>query len=582
MNQELFHATPQQRDIIRHEGSAFIRACPGAGKTRVMAERARRLFGDMPPGRGIAFLSFTQAAVFELDMRLRREGILISPVFPSFIGTFDSFVWHFLIAPFGIKDSNIPPRLIADIDDFLLAPFKSAHPLPLSCFDPLTNRIIPDAAMLRRFDVAKKSPNQVRAYETSARRLRSGLRERGLLGFDEARREALDRLNEAALSQRIANALAGRFRDVIVDEAQDCNPDDLTIISWLRSIGVPVKVVCDPHQSIYGFRGGVTDHLFAFADTFSSHERKELTGNFRSSPNICKTLVQLRPIAARDVFDEPLGPLRKELAPVHVFSYSGAAVPASIGAKFSALLAQSGIDNSNSPVLAATKASSAAAVGQPKPSGRQDRAVRLAEAVVGFHFASGFNDVKGALESVHKIVLDLEGRLSGTSYREYLSVNDIDPVSWRPRIIALLRELKYDAMKYPNAKAWHAAAKGIIEKEVTISGGQTVSQKLRWNAAIETALCVASSNAVLPRTIHSVKGMEFPAVCVVTTTSTLKGILSFLETGSPVERAEDARKLYVSASRAQRMLVFAAPKSQAERLRKHLSGQGAEVTIEEI
>jgi ATP-dependent exoDNAse (exonuclease V) beta subunit len=76
--------------------------------------------------------------------------------------------------------------------------------------------------------------------------------------------------------------------------------------------------------------------------------------------------------------------------------------------------------------------------------------------------------------------------------------------------------------------------------------------------------------------------MQFPAVCVVTTASTLKSILDFLETGKPGERAEDARKLYVAASRAQRLLVIAAPKSQAERLGTHLRAQGANVKVTTI
>jgi ATP-dependent exoDNAse (exonuclease V) beta subunit len=75
--------------------------------------------------------------------------------------------------------------------------------------------------------------------------------------------------------------------------------------------------------------------------------------------------------------------------------------------------------------------------------------------------------------------------------------------------------------------------------------------------------------------------MEYPAVCVVTTT-TLKGILDFLETGEPTDKAEDARKLYVAASRAEELLVIAAPKSQAERLKTHLCGQGAMVMVTNI
>lgn len=582
MSQEPFQPTPEQKAIIRHDGSAFIQACPGAGKTRVMAERARRLFENMPPGRGVAFLSFTQAAVFELDTRLRQEGILTAPVFPSFIGTFDSFVWQILIAPFGVKGSDARPRLIADIADLTVTPFNGAHPLPLSCFDPQTNKILPGAAKLRGFDVSQKPAYQVQAYETCSANTRGGLRARGHLGFDQARDEALSRLNDPEVSGRIAAALAGRFFEVIVDEAQDCNPDDLKIVSWLRDAGLPVKVVCDPHQSIYEFRGGVTDQLLDFEKKFDDHQRKKLTGNFRSTPNICKAIAQFRPPAARGTPDDSLGAFKNEVTPVHILSYAGAAVPSSIGGKFSDLLRQSAIDVSASPVLAATKASAAAAVGQPQPSRRHDRAVRLAEAVTGFHFASGFNDMKAALECAHEIFLDLEGHLAGTSYHQYLSEMEVETLSWRPRVIMLLRELRYGSAKHRDAGVWHATAKDILAKSLAIPDGQSIAQKLKWNDAIELSLAAVPGGTAMSRTIHSVKGMEFPAVCVVTTGSTLKGILDFLETGSPEDKSEDARKLYVAASRAQRLLVIAAPKSQAERLGAHLGSQGASVKITDI
>ena len=74
MTANAFAPTDEQARIISHAGSAFIAACPGAGKTRVMVERARQLLAGRPTGRGIAFLSFTIAAVSELEDRLRREG----------------------------------------------------------------------------------------------------------------------------------------------------------------------------------------------------------------------------------------------------------------------------------------------------------------------------------------------------------------------------------------------------------------------------------------------------------------------------------------------------------------------------
>ncbi|AEQ53611.1 UvrD-helicase domain-containing protein [Pelagibacterium halotolerans] len=582
MRPQAFQPTREQQEIIDHDGSAFVTACPGAGKTRVMTERARRLFADMPAGRGVAFLSFTQGAVFELETRLREEGILPSPVFPSFIGTFDSFVWQFLVAPFGISNCDVRPRLIADIADLAVTPFNGAHPLPLSCFCPVTGTIFAQAAKQRGFDLSQKSNQQIQAYVTAAASIRAGLRTRGQLGFDEARGVALERLRDAAAAPRISAALAARFSEVIVDEAQDCNPDDLHIIAWLRDSGLPVKVVCDPHQSIYEFRGGVTDQLFAFAETFDEEGRKALTGNFRSAPNICKTTAQLRPLASRSAPDEPLGRHKDDATPVLILSYPGAAVPAAIGTTFCEQVTQAEIDLAESPVIAATKASGAAAAGQPRPSKRRDRSVRLAQAVTDFHFAAGFNDMKTAIDQMHHILLELEGRLGDLSYRQYLADNEIEQASWRPQVLFLLRALRFDPSKHADAKAWHAATKELLSRQLTLNDGPSLSQRLKWNNAVSTVLAAVPAATAMPRTIHAVKGMEFPAVCVVTTASTLKSILDYLDTGEPADKAEDARKLYVAASRAEELLVIAAPRSQSQRLATHLNAQGALVEVLEL
>lgn len=582
MSQKPFKPTDEQRAVIVHDSSAFVRACPGSGKTRVLTERARGLFQDIPPGRGLAFLSFTKAAVFELDARLRQEGLLPTPVFPSFIGTFDSFVWQFLVAPFGHKNCDVRPRLIPDVFHLTVEPFSGAHPLPLYCFCPQTGVLVEQAAKLEGFDVIKKPEYQVKAYETAATRLRETLRERGHLGFDEARAIALERLSDPTLAARITAALRGRFCEVIVDEAQDCNPDDLKVISCLRDAGLPVKVVCDPHQSIYEFRGGVTAHLFDFASTFSTDQRKVLTGNFRSTPDICKAIAQLRTLSERGSPDDALGPVKDLPMPVQILSYAGKGVPDSIGTTFSGLLHEAGIDVFSAPIVAATKASGAAAAGQPRPAGAKHRAIRLAEAVTDFQFASGFSDMKSAIESAHRILLELEGQLGSQSYHQYIADNEIEPGSWRSRVVYILRALCFDPATHGDPKGWHTAAKELLARELAIEDGQSVAQKLKWNAGLKAALAVVPTETAMSRTIHSVKGMEYPAVCVVTTTSTLRGILDFLQTGEPADRAEDARKLYVAASRAERLLVFAAPKSQADRLKQHLSGQGARVTMKEI
>ena len=337
MSAPSFCPTTQQKEIAAHSGSAFVTACPGAGKTSVLAERARRVFATVPPGRGVAFLSFTRAAVGELSSRLRCDAILPSPVFPSFVGTSDGFVWQFLIAPFGLAGTTARPRQIVEAGKLLVRPFASARPLPLSCFDPTTRKILPKLAKGLGFDVLSQTRARVQAYETAAERMLSTLRKRGYISYDQGRREALERIAHPTLSARIGAALSARFQEATVDEAQDCNPEDLEVVGWLRNAGIAVTLVCDPQQSIYGFRGGVTDQLVSFAEHFECHERKTLSGNFRSTPSICNAISQLRPPCDRLRSDEPLGVLSRDFTPIYVLSYTGQGVSPGIGKGFHAI-----------------------------------------------------------------------------------------------------------------------------------------------------------------------------------------------------------------------------------------------------
>ncbi|HRX83236.1 MAG TPA: UvrD-helicase domain-containing protein, partial [Pirellulaceae bacterium] len=371
------------------------------------------------------------------------------------------------------------------------------------------------AAKRKGFDPSGKPDSQIQQYRTAAMRLRLRLNECGHMGFDEVRAAAIDRIKTPLVSKRIAAALAARFVEVVVDEAQDCNEEDLELITWLRDSGMSVKVVCDPHQSIYQFRGGVTNHLFAFEETFPPEQRKRLTGNFRSTSNICKAIAQFRPPSVRGFADESRGPFRDDATPIRILSYRGQSVPASVGLSFHSLLEDAGIDATFAPIVAATNRSGSAAAGQPRPTDSNHRTIRLAEAVTTFAFAGGVHDLTSAIDRAHEILLELEGHLDDRSYHQYLRESGIDAGIWRPRVISILRALRFDPVQHSDARGWHAAAKLLLSNELTVCGGHSISQKLKWNSALGTALASAPVNSAMPRTIHSVKGAEFPAVCVV-------------------------------------------------------------------
>lgn len=578
-----FRPTCEQQSVIDGEERAvFVSACPGAGKTRIMVERARRLLADLRPGRGVAFLSFTNAAISELESRLRREGLLQSPVYPNFVGTFDSFIWAFCVAPFGVQGNVLRPKLVPDIENRTVEPFRGAQPLPLHCFDKETGAIIPEEANLLRYYPRKKKSHINRAYCTAASNMRQNFIEKAQVDFDGARELAISRIQDDDFARRLGAALAGRFEEVIVDEAQDCNPNDLEIIEWLKAQDIPIRIICDPFQSIYEFRGGVTEHLMKYRDTFDRDGIQTLSGNFRSSDYICKAISVLRPSGENNAVDRALGPNKNVIHPIKILAYPGRSVPAEVGPWFAACVAEVGEDLAQCPILASTHHTAAAAVGHKADSNSQNKLLKLAQSVSRFYKPASFGDMKNALKDLHKIVLELEGLLQGRSYDQYLSDNDINDIEWRPRILDLMRKLRFDPTRDGNARGWHEHVKQVLSNKVTVSEGVTIGRRLSWKDEVEGSLTGGNVSSPTYRSIHSAKGLEFPAVCVVLSPRKAKGVLDYLEVGQAEDYAEDARKLYVGASRAERLLAFALPIRQAKRLRGMLTASSVAVVLAEI
>lgn len=569
MTSDAYMPTAEQGVIIQHQGHAFVRACPGAGKTRTMVERARHLLAKSVDRRGVAFLSFTNAAVEELEVRLRSFGILPSPLFPSFIGTFDRFLWQFFIAPFGVEGCDHIPRLMPDKAEWEVKPFDTAQPMKLKHFDRTTGALLADKAVEARF-APKNGPG---AWETRARTLVQGALSRGHLDFEDVRDCVTKRLADPIFSGRLGAALSGRFREIVVDEAQDCNPADLKIIEWLRTSGITVKVVCDPNQAIYSFRGGLTDELLKFASSFDRADQLPMSGNFRSTPAICATISQLRPPATRGAVDTPVGRYKNEITPVYILAYGGTGVPAAIGVHFQALAAELGIPPAQAPVLASTWASAGSAVGRAMPDAGNDKTLMLAQAVMGFHFAFAAGNRREALARLHRAVLLVRGEIANAgAYSAHVVATGIDDGRWRPDIIAVGQALKVATGE--NADNWLKRARALLS--VGLIGTSTIGQRLRSNDQLTAVLAEASPTALPAKAIHAVKGLEFPAVCVVLTSQTAGGILNVLNgTETKPKVVEDARKIYVAASRAQRLLAFAAPKSRAESLKTILDGGGS-------
>lgn len=575
MKRRPFKPTPEQKVVIVHKESAFISACPGAGKTQVLVERARQELKNNSSGQGLAFLSFTNAAISELKARLQFEALLPNPPFPNYVGTFDTFIWQFFIAPLGIPGCITPPHLIPDMEERSITPYNGAQEIPLGCFDEATGKLIPEKAKQCGFDVSAK-PALTSKYEAAAKHCRDRFLARGEVGFNDVRAIVKSYLADPLISNRLSAALAARFREIVVDEAQDCNPADIEIINWLRDSGIVTKVICDPHQSIYEFRGGVTEELFALRETFAPQNQLSMSGNFRSNPNICRAIAAFRSPAEQQSIDQSLGPLSDDVTKIHVLHFPGNSIPSSIGQRFNNILQSNGLVPLECPVVSSARDAACKAIGQVVDANSRDRTLRLALAVTSFHAGVEINARKEAMEALHFILLELGGKMGAKTYHQYVTAEGLKAEDWRPDVLELLQSLRYDSAHDADADAWLTRARSLLAP--SLGGGGSIAQKLRKHQALPAILTCRPTSNLSSRTIHSVKGMEFPGICVVLSPRTCKDLLDYLTTGQPAKSAEAARKLYVAASRAERLLVIAVPKSQGSRLVEHIKKTGAEVT----
>ena len=84
-----------------------------------------------------------------------------------------------------------------------------------------------------------------------------------------------------------------RFRFIVVDEAQDANPQQLALVRLLAGADGNVTFVGDDDQAIYAFRGAVGEGLAGLAVDYPSLRHVVLRRNYRSRKPILEAAHRL-------------------------------------------------------------------------------------------------------------------------------------------------------------------------------------------------------------------------------------------------------------------------------------------------
>lgn len=567
--------TAEQEAFATHVGGIFVHACPGAGKTRTILARLANIAATLPPRRGVAVLSFTNSAVDEFRDRCQAAGLSSLLKHPSFMGTLDAFVRKFVVLP-GCAATTTTRPIILDSWDTLGIEIRLSgqfacrgDPVSLDLFDPETNVI--DPGRIGHAGLQNHVRQHQARYQQAAAHRRRALLQAGYLSANDARvqtlRLILDPLNGGALGR----ALAARFHEVMVDEGQDCNPLDLQVLSWLREYGVHVTFVCDPNQAIYEFRNSNLAAIQEFKETYPDESRRELTGNFRSSPAVCRLTATLKSAGG---VDQSVGDTANVAHSVLLLTYRGRAPGETVGQAFLNRIAELGLDATDAVVLAHSgKVAQRAAGVALNDSNGNSRIESLACKVAEFWSPPAtVRSREAVVQAMETLLLDLMG-LRQPNEHPVRTVQRIgmDRRAHRRCALGFLTSLpKACGDTDADRLAWIARVHTETERlNLPLPAGVTVRNffrrppNARWSDHLQIALDLGLRCAK----IHEAKGREYGAVCVVIPPNRApenRGEALF-ESWEASTDSEAKRVLYVGLTRARHLAALAVPVAFADR-----------------
>lgn len=305
-----------QRAAVEYiDGPSLVIAGAGSGKTRVLTYKIAYLLSQGMKPWSIMALTFTNKAAREMKERI---GKLVGNDLAQhlYMGTFHSIFSRILRAEaehigfnnnFTIYDESDSRSLIKAIVKEMGLDDKKYKP----------------AAVHAKISMAKNNLMSAEAYESDAaifeQNKRAQMPEVGKIFVAYVQRckqaNAMDFDDLLMLTYQlfrehedIRHKYAARFDYVLVDEYQDTNHVQMSIVMQLCQEKLRVCAVGDDSQSIYSFRGANIDNILNFQRQFQGTRLFKLEQNYRSTQTIVEAANSLikhnRNQIPKDVFSE--------------------------------------------------------------------------------------------------------------------------------------------------------------------------------------------------------------------------------------------------------------------------------------
>ena len=291
---DLSHLNEVQQQAVTHtEGPYMVIAGAGSGKTSVLTHRIAYLLEDKQVDPfNILALTFTNKAALEMRQRIEK---MVGPAAKSlWLGTFHSIFVRILRQEahrLGYPN-NFTIYDTADSKSLLKAIIKEMN---------LDDQVYKPNGVLARISGAKNRLISAQAYADStiyqaedenARKPQLGevflkyvdrCFKAGAMDFDDLLFHTYQLFNQ---HPAVLYKYQERFRYILIDEFQDTNMAQYTIVRDLALLHKNICVVGDDAQSIYAFRGADIQNILNFEKDYPNLHVIKLEQNYRSTQNI--------------------------------------------------------------------------------------------------------------------------------------------------------------------------------------------------------------------------------------------------------------------------------------------------------
>ena len=278
----------QYEAVVNTEGPCLVIAGAGSGKTKVLTHKIAYLIGEkgIKPWDIIA-ITFTNKAANEMKERITN--LVGDAARDIWMGTFHSICVRIL--------RKFIDRIGFD-SSFIIFDTTDQRTLIKNCIKDLNidDKLFTDRSVLSEISNAKNEMLEPDLYTVRANGefrkekiatiyelYQKRLKENNAIDFDDIINYTIKIMME---NPDILEYYANKFRYVLVDEYQDTNKAQFTLITLFASKNGNITVVGDNDQGIYSFRGADISNILNFEKDFPGTKIIKLEQNYRCTGSI--------------------------------------------------------------------------------------------------------------------------------------------------------------------------------------------------------------------------------------------------------------------------------------------------------